>query len=491
MVTGAHETRTKIVCTIGPSSRDPDTLRDLIRQGMDVARINFSHGTRDELASMIRTVRDVATELEATVAVLADLQGPKLRIGVLREPLELARGDWLALTCHPADGEHRVIPLPHPELVAGAARGSHWLLDDGAVELVVREVRPDAVIAEVLVGGVLSSCKGVHAPGATATIPALTEKDRADARLAVSEGVDLIGLSFVQSADDLRGIRQLLDEMPGGEAIQVLAKIEKREALNALEDILKVSDAVMVARGDLGLEIPAEEVPVRQKEIVHACHQEGVPVIVATQMLESMIEAPRPTRAEASDVANAILDGADAVMLSGETAVGRFPVRAVAVMREISARTEQGVQGPPRNARPRLEETQIADAVSEATARVASDVGASLIVTVTSSGYTARRVARERPKQPIVALTPDPIVRRQLALVWGVAPFLIAPFASADQMLAGAEHALRSAGCAETGDTVLLTAGLPIGGRGTTNLLKVHRIGESPFLPHKASTDEA
>ena len=489
MVTGAHETRTKIVCTIGPSSRDPETLRDLIRQGMDVARINFSHGTPEELSSMIRTVREVSADLNMTVAVLADLQGPKLRIGALRQPLELAQGDWLALTIHPADGEHRVIPLPHPELITGARRGSNWLLDDGSIEFIIREVHPEAVIGEVLVGGVLRSRKGVHAPGATTRITALTPKDRADAALAVSEGVDYVGLSFVQSAEDLRELRRLLGGLPGGDGVHILAKIEKREALEALDEILEVSDAIMVARGDLGLEIPAEEVPVRQKEIVHACHQEGVPVVVATQMLESMIEAPRPTRAEASDVANAILDGSDAVMLSGETAIGRHPARAVAVMREISAKTEQGVQGPPRGSRPRQAETQIADAVCEATARVASAVGATLIATVTSSGYTARRVARERPRQPIVALTPDPVVRRQLALVWGVAPFQIAPYTSADEMLEGAERALRGSGCVQDGDVILLTAGLPIGGRGTTNLLKVHRIGESPFFPHSPSTD--
>jgi len=491
MVNSAHETRTKIVCTIGPSSNDLRILRDMIREGMDVARINFSHGSREELRDMIQSVRAAATEERAAIAILADLQGPKLRIGNLVRPIDLSTGDWFALTSEPADGTDHVVHLPHPELIASAVRGSHWLLDDGTIELVVRETRPNAVVAQVVVGGTLSSRKGVHAPGATARIAALTEKDRDDARLAVAEGVDLIGLSFVQSADDLGQLRRLVDDLPGGRAIQLLAKIEKREALEALDDILGIADAIMVARGDLGLEIPAEEVPVRQKQIVHACHREGVPVIVATQMLESMIHAPRPTRAEASDVANAILDGADAVMLSGETAVGQYPVRAVSVMREISEKTEQGVQGPPRGSLPRGSETRIADAVSEATARVASAVGASLIVTVTASGYTARRVARERPRQSIVALTPDPIVYRQLALVWGVAPYEIASFTSADEMIEGAERALRESGCIAEDDVIVLTAGHPIGGRGTTNLLTVHHVGESTLLPHKPSTPTA
>lgn len=476
MVTGPHETRTKIVATIGPSSRSPDVLGEMIRGGLDVARINFSHGTHDELRQMIADIRRTAEKLHATVAVLADLQGPKLRIGSLTQPIDLAEGDWIALTSESSDGSHRVIHVPHAELIAGASVGGRWLVDDGSIEITIREARPETVIAQILVGGRLSSHKGIHAPGATACVDALTAKDLEDARLAVACGVDYVGLSFVQSADDMQTLRSHLDGLPGGASVGILAKIEKREALQDLDRILAISDAVMVARGDLGLEIPPEEVPIRQKEIVHACNREGVPVIVATQMLESMIGSPRPTRAETSDVANAILDGADAVMLSGETAVGRYPVKAVAMMREISAMTERDVHGQTRMDGSETAKTSIADAVSEATARVASDVDARLIATVTTSGYTARRVAKERPWQPIVALTPDEGIRRQLALVWGVAPLGMRPFSGADEMLAAAVDALVEAEYVERGDVVVLTAGLPIGGRGTTNLLKVHRI---------------
>lgn len=453
----------------------------MIQEGMDVARVNLAHGTPDEQVETIDRIRRAAIDAGATVAVLADLQGPKLRIGRLIEPLDLAVGDWISLTTGAADGQFHVIPVPHPELVEGARVGGRWLFADGAIEAVVREVRPSVVIAEVAIGGRLTSLKGIHAPGATRSVPALTDKDRESTRLAVSAGVDYVGLSFVRGGEDILVLRKLLDETPGGEGIGIVAKIERREALDDLDAILAIADAVMVARGDLGLEIPPQEVPLRQKEIIRACNRRGVPVITATQMLASMVAKPRPTRAEASDVANAILDGTDAVMLSDETAVGSHPIEAVAMIREISAITEEDVRAH-LGVRPVSggEGRAIADAVSEATARIAEAVNARLIVTVTASGYTARRVARERPHRSIVALTPDERVLRQLALVWGVVPILVPPFEGVDGMPEAVSDALLGAGCARVGDVVVVAAGLPLGVRGTTNLVKVHRIENGP-----------
>jgi pyruvate kinase len=494
MVKSPEETRTKIVCTIGPASRNPETIRELVREGMDVARVNFSHGTQTEHAQSIECVRRVAREEAATVAILADLQGPKLRIGALHRPLNLEPGDWLALTTRSADGSFHVIPLPYPELIAGANVGGRWLFDDGAIEVIVREVRPEVVTAEVLVGGQLSSSKGVNAPGGTSRVAALTEKDREDARFAASCGVDFIALSFVQVAEDLSALRDLLDKLPGGPGIGIIAKIEKREALDDLDRILMVADAVMVARGDLGLEVPPQEVPLHQKEIVRRCNRRGIPVITATQMLQSMVDSPRPTRAEASDVANAILDGTDAVMLSEETAVGRYPVEAVVMMREISAMAEGSM--PCRIDDDAFHQsgsmTSVTDAISDATARIADEVGARLIVTSTTSGYTARQVARERPRQPIVALTTDESVLRQMALVWGVVPLLVEDFEGTDEMLRVLSQTLIDAGHASEGDLVVVTAGLPTGGRGTTNLLKVHRLeNESATSRREESVDQA
>ena len=489
MVLSADETRTKIVCTIGPASSDETTLRGLIREGMDVVRFNLSHGSRDEHEEAIARVRRVAEAERATLAILIDLQGPKLRIGRLAEPVGVSIGDWIALTSGPADGLHHVLPLPHPELISGAKVGRRWILDDGAVEGIVREVRPKVVLLEIVVGGRLSSHKGIHAPGGTEQVCALTEKDREDAAFAVSIGADFIALSFVRSAEDLHLLRAHLEGLPRGRETAVVAKIEKREACDALDEILAESDAVMVARGDLGLEVPPQEVPILQKEIIRRCNQSGVPVITATQMLQSMVEHPRPTRAETSDVANAILDGTDAVMLSEETAVGRYPVKSVAMMREISAIVEGRMRPVSNDVALPIEggAGSVSDAVSEATGRVAALVGARLIASVTASGYTARRVARERPNRPIVALTSDERVLRQLALVWGVVPLPVPPYDGADKMFDAVSTALLEAGYVREGDRIIVTAGLPSGGRGTTNLLKVHRIERRSNAHHNGS----
>ena len=479
MASKLSDTRTKIVCTLGPASRGPNALRDLIRSGMNVARINYSHGTQDEHRAAFDAVRRAADAEGATVAVIADLRGPKFRLGVLARPVEVAVGDRIALSADSAaDGSGGVFPLPHPQLLYGLRVGSRLLIDDGAIEAVVRKVLSGVADVEVVVGGRLSSHKGVAAPGATQHLEALTDKDRADAAHAVACGADYVALSFVQSSDDVRALRMLLDSMPDGRSTGVVAKIEKREAIDHLDGILHATDAVMVARGDLGVEVSPQEVPMHQKDIIRRANRLGVPVITATQMLQSMVENPRPTRAEASDVANAILDGTDAVMLSAETAVGRYPREAVAMMREIAAIAEHRMPcrmddvrfGALEHAHP------ITDAVSGATVRVADEVGAKLIATSTWSGYTARQIARERPRLPIVALTPNEPVRRQLALVWGVQTLVVPQYSGTDEMLDVVSRALIDAALAAPGDLIVVSAGIPFGGGGKTNFLKVHRL---------------
>ena len=478
MVSRASETKTKIVCTIGPASSDRTTVRALIRAGMDVARINLSHGARKAHEEAVRVVREVAEEESAVVAVMADLQGPKLRIGRLAAPIDLSPGDWVAFTTLESDGTDHVVPLPHRELIEEARTGVRVLLDDGTIEVEVREVRPDVLIGKVLVGGELESHKGVAVPGGTSKVAALTEKDREDARFAVEAGADFVALSFVRTAEDLHQLRGLLDELAPGREFGIVAKIEKREALDHLSEILRASDAVMVARGDLGVETSPQRVPMLQKEIIRRCNRLGIPVITATQMLQSMIDNPRPTRAEASDVANAILDGSDAVMLSAETAVGRYPVKAVSMIREISAiaererihREEDGSSEPIEHVHP------VTDAIGRATARVAREIDAALIVTSTSSGYTARQVARERPMRPIVAFTPRESTLRRLALVWGITPVLVPAHGSTDEMLETVGRLLVERGEARPGDAVVVTGGIPAGVEGTTNFIKVHRI---------------
>lgn len=483
MVLCAADTKTKIVCTIGPASCSPDVLRELIREGMDIARINFSHGTHSEHESMIRQVRKEATESHAVVAVMADLQGPKLRVGQLKEPLSLRVGNWVSFTDGMADGSGNVLPLPHPEIIVSARVGQRLLLDDGAVELEIREVRPNALVCIVVVGGTLSSHKGVAVPDGVVAISALTDKDREDTAFAVSQGVDFLALSFVRSPEDVRELRTLLRSCgPVGERVHIVAKIESRHAVERFDEILPLVNAVMVARGDLGVELSPQEVPLHQKEIIRHCNLIGTPVITATQMLQSMIESPRPTRAEASDVANAILDGTDAVMLSAETAAGRFPVESVRMIREISSVVEDRMLTRSADFPTVLDNAEVdhvhpvTDAICDATAQIAAELDVQLIVTATMSGYTARQIARKRPKQAIVAFTPDPIVQRQLAMVWGVSTFLVPVFETTDSLLETVSRTLIDSGDGHPGHWIILTGGFPAGGGGKTNFIKAHRI---------------
>lgn len=480
--------RTKIVATIGPASWDEDTLRRMIRAGMNVARINFSHGDHERHSSTIDLVRQIAQEEGAVVAIMCDIQGPKIRIGKIeKEPLMLQKGDKVTLTLdEKATGKDNIIALPHPEFMRDIRTGMQLLLDDGNLEFTVQEVAGGVLVCEVVIGGKLTSRKGVMAPKARLSLSAITAKDREDVELALAKNTDYIAMSFVRSEEDIRELRWLIRHL-GGEAA-VIAKIEKHEALENIEAIIKASEGIMVARGDLGLETPAEEVPYHQKRIINLCNLASKPVITATQMLNSMVESPRPTRAEASDVYNAIVDGTDAVMLSNETAAGKYPIVAVETMAMIAGIAEQHML----SSRQRIDhaarfevgsgDDAIADSISEATYHISIALNPRAIVTSTITGYTTRRVARERPSAPILCVTPNESTYRRMALVWGVLPLLIPRFNTIDEMIALVVEASHNASLVKKGDILILIAGVPFGVGGQTNLLKIHRVGESGEL---------
>ena len=478
-----HSKHTKIVATLGPSSDDPETIRALIRAGMDVARINFSHGNHDTHGRLIETVRQVADEENAVVAILCDIQGPKIRIGqVADEPLLLDEGDRITLTLEDVPGDNHVVSLPHPEFIRDITPGTKLLLDDGNLQFEVADVTPRSLHCEVVIGGGLKSRKGVSAPNASLTLSAITDKDKKDIEFALEQKTDYIAMSFVRSADDIRQLRWMINFF-GGEAA-IIAKIEMREALEKIEEIIEVTDGIMVARGDLGVETPAERVPYEQKRIIGLCNKASKPVITATQMLESMTKNPRPTRAEASDVYNAIIDGTDAVMLSAESASGEFPVQAVRVMVEIAQTAEEHIwdnRTPVTSFDVQQSNTMegISNVIGEATFHVSEALKPSAIITTTLSGYTTRRVARERPQTPILCMTPSEITHRRMNLVWGVLPLLVQEFSNIEEMIVVTIRAAHDAGLVHRGDVVVIIAGVPFGVAGQTNFMKVHRVGES------------
>lgn len=469
--------RTKIVCTLGPSSSSPERIASLIASGMDVARVNFSHGDHPTHERTIRYVREAAAEADRPVAVLGDLQGPKIRVGELPEPVDLEAGDSVVFA---PEGEHRAgeLPTTYGELAMDVEVGDVVLLADGLMELIVEDVRDRRVRMRVIHGGTLGSHKGINLPGVRVSIAALLEKDLRDLRFALDHGVDYVGLSFVREVED---VHQLANRIPAGGPL-IVVKIEKGLALNNLKPILEASAAAMVARGDLGVELPFEQVPLAQKRMIQLANIYSRPVITATQMLESMIENPRPTRAEASDVANAIIDGTDAVMLSAETATGKFPVEAVKSMVRIAQEIEDShilESGPhydipiaPRDDGFTPTERAIAGATVEAVRRL----DAPLIVTFTRSGFTARVVSSFRPPVPILAISDSPRTYNQLALVWGVIPVLCDPEPSFEAMLACARRSALERGLARPGDRVVVTAGLPMNVPGTTNFLRVEVV---------------
>jgi pyruvate kinase len=470
--------RTKIVCTLGPATDDEATIRASVEAGMPVARINFSHGTHEDHARQIATVRRVAGEDNRPVAILADLQGPKLRVGLLPgQEIELVPGRTVRLALLDSSEDPGTIPIPHPEVLRDVEAGDRILLDDGILELKVTGRDGQDAAAEVVAGGPLGSRKGLSLPHTRLKMPSVTDKDQVDARFAAERGVDYFALSFVRCDNDVQHLRAFLRDL--GSSTPIIAKIEKPEAVECIDAILAVSDGLMVARGDLGVEVPVEEVPLIQKRLIRLANQAGKPVITATHMLDSMMRNPRPTRAEASDVANAILDGSDAVMLSGETAVGRYPVASVQTMARIAALTEQAIPHEEwlRRAFDRVAPS-VMEAIGQVASEMASELGAAAIITSTVTGSTARRVASHRPATPIVAPTPRLSTFRELALVWGVVPLLVDEFSDTDTMITTATAAARDKGMVKDGDLVIITAGVPLGGTGLTNIIKVHQVGE-------------
>lgn len=479
--------RTKIVCTIGPASREPEVLRALIHAGMDVARLNFSHGDHATHAENIRRIRTAAQEVGKPVAILADLQGPKLRVGAVSgDGIPIYEGERVTLTTRLVTGQRTeggtaqaVLSVSYADLPRDVSPGERILIDDGLMELVVEEVGAEDILCRVVTGGVVQGHKGINVPGVGLSIPAITEKDWEDLGFAISEGVDWVALSFVRSPDEVQRLKEALAVRCASPAlIRVIAKIEKPQALDRIEEIVRVADGIMVARGDLGIEIPPERVPMVQKRLIRLANAAGKPVITATQMLDSMIRNPRPTRAEASDVANAILDGTDALMLSGETATGRYPLEAVRTMVRITEEVEQALLAGPWSEPSYVQHGtgDVTDAVSHAACDTAHDLQVAAIIASTASGQTARSIAKYRPHIPIVAVTPNPIVQRQLMLSWGVIPLLGQPTASADEMKHHALRAAREAGLVRAGQYVVITAGVTPYMPGTTNLMAVERV---------------
>ncbi len=462
--------KARIVATLGPATSDPAAIRALFEAGADVFRLNFSHGSHAEHEARYRAIRELEAETGRPIGIMQDLQGPKLRVGVFRDGgARLRQGASFRLDLDETPGDGTRAPLPHPEVFRALEPGTDVLLDDGRIRLTVRHVGRDFAETEVAVGGEITDHKGVNLPGVVLPISPITEKDRADLRFGLSLGVDWVALSFVQRPEDVAEARKLI-----AGAAAVITKLEKPAAIERLDEIVELSDAVMVARGDLGVELPPEDVPILQKEIIRACRLAGRPVVVATQMLESMIHSPTPTRAEASDVATAIYEGADAVMLSAETAAGEYPLAAVEIMDRVIGRVERD----PRFRRvmdaehPEPEATA-ADAITAAARQVATTISAKAIVTYTTSGSTTLRAARERPDVPILCLTPNLATARRLALTWGVHTVHTADVSSVEEMVEHAHlHAVEE-GFAEPGDRLVTTAGMPFGTPGATNLLRI------------------
>ncbi len=469
--------RTKIVCTIGPASIEPTMLTQLMQAGMNVARLNFSHGDQAFHAANIQRIRQISAELNKPIAILGDLQGPKLRMGIMQEGgVPIANGETLILTTEHITGKPGRVPVQYEGLPDVLDPDDRILIDDGLLELVVTAVEGQEITTRVAIGGILSSNKGLNLPRAALSIPAITDRDRENLAFAIEQGLDYIALSFVRSAQEVRDLKGYISDLSAyGRQTPVISKIEKPEAIQNIDEIIEASDGIMVARGDLGIEISPEAVPMLQKMIIKKCNQVGKPVITATQMLDSMIRNPRPTRAEASDVANAILDGSDAIMLSGETASGKYPLEVVQTMARIAHEAEAFILHGAKHEYSALPGRTFAEAVAHASVETAQDLDATVIVTPTVSGATARTVSRFRPLCPIVAVTPSPFAQRELVLFWGVYPLLTERKGTTDAVINDAVEVAHRAGYVEEGDVVVVTGGSVEGG-GSTNLMKVHLI---------------
>ena len=472
--------KTKIICTLGPASQDETVLKELILAGMNVARFNFSHGTHEEHLKKLQILRRLRDELELPVATLLDTKGPEVRLGLFKGGrAELKKGSMFVLTTEPCEGDATRSSISYAGLPGDVQPGATILLDDGLISLKVQSIENGTdIVCTVCNGGPISDRKGVNVPGTRLSMPYLSDRDRDDLLFGIREGFDFIAASFVRTGDDVLEIRKLL-ESHGCHDIKIIAKIENAEGVENIDGILRVSDGIMVARGDMWVEIPFEDVPVLQKKLIKKAYMAGKQVITATQMLESMIKNPRPTRAEATDVANAIYDGTSAIMLSGETAAGAYPVEAVHTMARIAERAENDIDYRGRfYSRSFTVREDVTNAISHATCTTAYDLGASAIITVTKSGRTARMISRFRPEMPIIGCTTEERVYRQLAMAWGVIPLLVEEQSSTDALFDHAVHRSQQAHLVCSGDLVVITAGLPLGMSGTTNMLKVHTVGD-------------
>ena len=462
---------TKIIATLGNASTDEETIRSVIEAGANVLRLNFSHGTHADHAARIQIIRKIEAEQGSRLAILADLQGPKHRIGLVEEGVKISAGDIIRLDQDPAMGNAKRVCLPHADIFDALTPKTTLLIDDGKLRLQVQSIGSDHILAEVIIGGPLKSRKGVNIPDLKLPTKPLTDKDRLDLDFALAQDVDWVALSFVQQASDMIEARSYI-----GDRALLMAKIEKPAALEEIDDIIRASDAVMVARGDLGVELPAAKVPAIQKKLISTCRQVGKPVVVATQMLESMIASPTPTRAEASDVAGAVFDGADAVMLSAESAAGNYPVESVAMMAEIISSAEAHITAYPHDGPGRLEvEHSVYHAVAHAAVELAEAVEAKAIVAFTASGNTGVRIARERPNLPLIVMTPSVKAERRYALLWGAYMVGQAETGYENAVSEALSH-LHEKGLASRGDHVVIVAGMPFGLAGTTNSLRVAQL---------------
>ena len=472
--------KTKIVCTIGPASESHETLVKLIESGMNVARLNFSHGSHEEHAVRIEAIREAAKQTGKIVGILLDTKGPEIRThNMENDAIDLVTGQKVDISMTEVLGTPDVFSITYEKLIEDVEEGSVILLDDGLIELHVTGKETDKGLIHTVVenAGTLKNKKGVNVPGVSVQLPGITEKDAADIEFGIEQGVDFIAASFVRRASDVLEIRQLLENHNA--EIRIIPKIENQEGVDNIDEILQVSDGLMVARGDLGVEIPAEEVPVVQKDLIHKCNKLGKPVITATQMLDSMQRNPRPTRAEASDVANAILDGTDAIMLSGETAAGLYPVEAVQTMHKIASRIEDTLNHKEIvRARSKQQGVTMTEAIAQSVAYTSLNLQVSAILAPTESGATARAIAKYRPGVPVVAVTSSEITSRQLTLVWGVNPVTAPKVTATDEVLELAVQKALESEAVKYGDLVVITAGVPVGEAGTTNLMKVHVIGD-------------
>ncbi len=472
--------KTKIICTLGPSTDDDNVIKELIKSGMDVARFNFSHGTQDEHLIRLKKIRKFRDELNVPVATLLDTKGPEIRIGTFKDgqKVQLTENQTFILTTREVTGDETQVSISYPELIHDIEVGTTILIDDGLIELKVKEITDTDIICEVKNGGIVSDRKGVNVPGVHLSMPFISDKDREDILFGLKNGFEFIAASFVRTAADVLEIRKIIDEHKS--LTKIIAKIENLQGVENIDEIIEASDGIMIARGDMGVEIPYEDVPVIQKIIIKQVYSSGKQVITATQMLDSMIKNPRPTRAETTDVANAIYDGTSAIMLSGETAAGKYPIESLKTMVRIAVRAESDIDYKKRFRQQEVcESPDITDAISRATVTTAYDLCAKIIITVTTSGRTARMVSRYRPDCPVIACTNDSMISRQLNLSWGVYPVLIPIEHDTFELFDHAIAAVEKAGYLSEGELAVLTAGVPLGISGNTNIIRVQVAGSN------------